>query len=608
MASADKLTELLRLLAAKVPLGEAQKRAGISSRAYTSLLDDPKIRTRIEAAQRGVLAPSDSDAATEPSMPGAFPWDQFTNDPIGRLRAIDQTLVANGFHPMSEWWDEQFALFYASGKLQFTARDGRRGGKSSDASRVAVSDGIGTPRTLPPGEAGTWPIISHTMPEAHDRLDTIEAILKALGFRSVDKPPEEFGTYQRTTELGRKLIRSLDVNRNVIEWVVFPASINGVSGFTAIGATCDEAAKWRDDKTGANPASTVLASLRPCFATQPAAHLYLISSAFSTIDTHHDAIEEGDTDIQFLARLGERAAADDREQRARGVAMFEAKEREQAARGQLADAAITRARADALRASIDTISPLSPNVPTWASNPSLTIERTLLLEADFATWLREFASVPTGSGAAFFFDHATIDRCNVAPLVVVKRTPKRVGIGIDPGLESNAFGATAWGIDDDGAWLLDALELLPAPGAPLDDEASFTTCAEFALRNGGKSWATDGHYIATARRVGAKHGLSLVRAPNDNGPVFVDFRREAGRGRVCIADHALSTRIVRQLKGVQSSPLAGGKLRISMPREAGGTHGDIASAAVRGWWALTHGGAKAPVWLPTARRPGRRVA
>lgn len=596
----------MSLVAAGIEPRAARHRAGVDDRLFSSWLEDPKIRKRIEAASRGVAPPSETNAgATEER---GFPWQRFTADPMGRLRAIDAVLAQSGFHPMSAWWDETFALFYASGKLQFTGRIGRRGGKSSDVSRVAVSEGIGTPRTLPPGEAGTWPIISHTMPEANDRLDTIEAILKALAFRAVDSPPEEFGTYQRTTELGRKLIRSLDISRNVIEWVVFPASINGVSGFTAIGASCDEAAKWRDDKTGANPASVVLASLRPCFATQPDAHLYLISSAFSTIDAHHDAIEEGDTDIQFLARLGERGAIIDRAERERGVAAFEAREREQVAAGLLADAAITRARADALRASIVTVQADSPNVPTWATHPALTIDRTLLLEKDFPTWLREYASVPTGSGAAFFFDHATLDRCNVGPSICVVRTPRRVGVGIDPGLESNAFGATAWGLDDDGAWLLDALELLPAPGAPLDDEASFETCAEFALRNGARAWATDGHYIATARRVGAKRGLALIRAPNDNGPVFVDFRREAGRGRVSIHGHALSTRIARQLKGVQSQPLAGNRLRILLPHEAGGTHGDIASAAVRGWWALTHAAQSAPLWLPKAVRSGRRVS
>jgi hypothetical protein len=605
----DRLETVLRHLASGASPADARKAAKVNDKLWASWLEDPTTRKRIEAAQRGVAPPEIVDGdEVGAGANGSFPWEQFVNDPIGRLRAIDRVLASSGFHAMSEWWDWTFECFYASGKFQLTARVGRRGGKSSDVSRVAVSEGVGTMRNLPPGESGVWPIISHTMPEAHDRLDTIEAILKALAFRQVDKKPEDFGTYQRTTELGRKLIRTLDIARNTIEWTVFPASINGVSGFTAIGAMCDEGAKWKDDKTGANPASIVLGSLRPCFATQSAAHLFFISSAFSTIDAHHDAIEEGDTDMQFLARLGERGAANDSEQRARAVAAFEARSCEAAANDNAADAKMYRDRADALRASIGTVSASSPNVPTWATHPALTIERTLFLEADFPTWLREYASVPTGSGLAYFFDHPTIDRCNALPLVIVKRTPNRVGIGIDPGLEVNAFSAAAWGLDDDGAWLLDALELLPAPGAPLDDEESFSLCAEFALRNGGKHWMTDTHYQATARRIGAKNKISMSLAPNDNGMVFLEFRREAGRGRIRIDGHALSTRIARQLKGVQSQPMAGGRIKIVLPREAGGTHGDVASAAVRGWWSLQRPGQVEPLWLPTARRSGRRVA
>lgn len=585
---ADKLDEYLSLLSRHVEPRDARKQLRITDKALDAWLQDPKIRTRIEAAQRGVAPPevSDVDRLSDVGS-GGFPWERYTHDPIGRLRAIEIVLSSSGFHPMSPFWDEQFELFYKSKKLQFTGRIGRRGGKSSDVCRAAVSEVVGTERALPPGESGTCPIISHTMPEANDRLDTIEAIIKALAFRQVEKIPEEFGTYQRTTELGRKLIRTLDVKRNVVEWVVFPASINGVSGFTAICALCDEASKWRDDKTGANPASVVLASLRPCFATQPDAHLYLISSAFSTIDAHHDAIEEGDTDIQYLVRLGERGACSDIEQRMRAVHAFETQAQLLEQQGKQINASIATRRAKSLRDSVANIDPLSPNISTWVANPSLTIERTLLLEADFATWLREYASIPTGSGSTYFFDHQTIDRCNV--MIVVKRVPKKRGVGIDPGLVTNSFAACAWGLDEDGAWLLDALEIMPSPGSPLDDEESFTECAEFARRNESKIWATDGHYIATARRIGAKYKIATILAPNDNGKTFTDFRREAGRGRISIAGHALSIRVARQLKMTMSQAMAGARTKIVLAHEAGGAHGDVASAAIRGWWLVSSG-------------------
>ena len=57
-----------------------------------------------------------------------------------------------------------------------------------------------------------------------------------------------------------------------IAFKVYTASIAWVSGFTCIRAIADEAAKWRDADTGANPAREVLASLRPTMATPLQAH------------------------------------------------------------------------------------------------------------------------------------------------------------------------------------------------------------------------------------------------------------------------------------------------------------------------------------------------
>jgi hypothetical protein len=56
---ADKIEELCRLLAQHVPIGDARKRAGITDKQYEKLLEDSKARTRIEAAQRGVMQPSE---------------------------------------------------------------------------------------------------------------------------------------------------------------------------------------------------------------------------------------------------------------------------------------------------------------------------------------------------------------------------------------------------------------------------------------------------------------------------------------------------------------------------------------------------------------------
>jgi hypothetical protein len=589
MAYADKLDELCRLLADHVPLTEARKRAGVSDKAYANWLEDKTIRTRIEAATRGALAPEANDGdERSPDDCSAFGVG-----PMARLLWLDAKLVERMFPPISAWWREALTQFYASGKRWFVARVGRRGGKSSTLCRVAVAEAIWTERELPPGTIGVFSVISVDMAEATDRIDTIEAILVAMGYRKVEGEPTNRTEFVRSTKNSRPRIALQDAQGHAIEFRVYPATISGVSGHTSIGSLCDEAAKWRDEKTAANPADQVLKSIMPAMATQRAAHLFLISSAFSTIDRHHDAINDGDDERQFVARLYADGCERDRAQRLEAARLL----RQQASATFSAhDRAAKLKAAEQLEDSAGKLDATSTNVPTWIANPTRTIEETRTDEPDLDTWFREYASIPTGGGATYFFDHQTIDRCNV--VIHVVRTPKKIGVGIDPGLESNSFACVVWGLDDDGAWLLDALELVPSPGAPLDDEASFTECAELVKRYDGKSWATDGHYIATARRVGAKFKLATIRAPNDNGIVFLDYRRELGKGKISTAGHGLSVRIARQIKGVMSEPMAKAKTRIIMPKD-GSVHGDLASAAVRGWWALTHQNAK-PLWLPNS--------
>lgn len=593
MIVADKLDELCRLLSQHVPIGDARKRAGVTDKQYEKLLEDPKARLRIEAAQRGAAAPEANDGDDlAPDDCSAY-----GTGPMARLLWLDAKLIARGFPPLSPWWTKALTQFYASMKRWFVARVGRRGGKSSSLCRVAVAEAIWTERDLPPGTIGVFSIISVDMAEATDRIDTIEKILEALGYRKVEGEPKDRTEFVRSVKHSRPRIALQDAQGHPIEFRVYPATISGVSGHTSIGSLCDEAAKWRDEKTAANPADQVLKSLMPTMTTQRAAHLFLVSSAFSTIDRHHDAISEGDTERQFVARLYADACERDRAQRREAARLL----RQQASTTFSAhDRAAKIKAAEQLEESADKLGATSSNVPTWIANPTRTIEETREDEPDLEAWFREYASIPTGGGATYFFDHQTIDRCNI--VVQVARAPKKIGVGLDPGLETNSFAACIWGLDDDGAWLLDALELIPSPGHPLDDEESFTECAELAKRYYAKAWATDGHYIATARRVGGKAQLSTIRAPNDNGKVFLDFRRELGKGKISIAGHGLSLRIARQIKGVLSQPMAKAQTKIIMLKD-GSVHGDLASAAVRGWWALTHQSAL-PLWLPNSSQAG----
>ena len=204
-------------------------------------------------------------------------------DLFAKLMELDAKLVAKGFPPMSDWWQERLKAFYQSGKRRLVLRVGRRGGKSSTLSRLAVVEVLYGTHKVPPGDVGYFAIISTTKEEAGARLVTIRAILDAIG---VGYSPVDAGLVIHGRNLGFK---------------VYAATIAGVSGFTAVGFLADELAKWRDRETGANPATEVLRSLGPTMATQPSAKAILSSSPFSTIDAHAEAYDRGDTDGQMVA-------------------------------------------------------------------------------------------------------------------------------------------------------------------------------------------------------------------------------------------------------------------------------------------------------------------
>lgn len=204
---------------------------------------------------------------------------------------IEARLIAKHFPATSPWWRETIERWYrrrdvAGGVRQLVARVGRRGGKSSTLSRLAVAEALFGHHDVPPGDIGYVAVISTDRKEAAGRLRTIKAILDAI---NVEHEPVE-DTPQAIQIAGTR-----------IGFRVFTASISGVSGFTAIFVICDEVAKWKDADTGANPASEVLTSVRPTMATMPCASLVLSSSPFGRLDAHFDAFEEGPNETQETA-------------------------------------------------------------------------------------------------------------------------------------------------------------------------------------------------------------------------------------------------------------------------------------------------------------------
>ncbi len=218
-------------------------------------------------------------------LPPSAPFDRaaYAAEMNARYDALDEALVEAGFPATSVWWREQVRRYFDTNCRQAVFRVGRRGGKSSTLCRIAVIEGLYGAHAVPPGDLGVVAFISVSRDESSQRLRTIKAILDALGVKY------------------RPIDGGIELETRAVAFKVYTASVAGVSGFTAICVICDEVSKWKDADTGANPATEVLASVRPTVATQLRAKIILSSSAMGRDDAHARAFDEGDSDFQFVA-------------------------------------------------------------------------------------------------------------------------------------------------------------------------------------------------------------------------------------------------------------------------------------------------------------------
>jgi hypothetical protein len=244
--------------------------------------------------------------------------------PFGYLQMVNARCEAAKLHPMDPWWVGHFRKFYASGKMIDIGRVGLRGGKSTNVCRALVSDVLYTRRHLEPSQIGVCPIMSAGTKEASDRIDTIMSVLRACGLQDVTggRAAAEPGQFRKIKgENGAEVIELYDSQGHPVEFRIYPASKHGAVGFTAIAGFCDEVDLWRDKATGANPASEILDLLLFRFTTQPDAHLYIFSATYGTVTSAHMKwVAEGDTPLQYIARLGSKGAQKDYESRLRLVA------------------------------------------------------------------------------------------------------------------------------------------------------------------------------------------------------------------------------------------------------------------------------------------------
>jgi hypothetical protein len=204
---------------------------------------------------------------------------------LTRLWQLEDLLVANGFPAMPDWWRKEITRFYRSGKRRWVVRKGRRVFASTCiAPRLASAEMLyGQHPHLPGTPPHTYAFLSVKRDEASKRLRGVRAILDVLG--------EPYDERAETIELR---------NRPAV-FAVVSANFRTSVGETVAYAWGDEVSRWRDDATGANPASEVIGSLSPALATLPDAKLFLVSSPLSVDDYHARSFDLGETEAQCVS-------------------------------------------------------------------------------------------------------------------------------------------------------------------------------------------------------------------------------------------------------------------------------------------------------------------
>ncbi len=287
---------------------------------------------------------------------------RFAAGPFGYFLWVDaQCAMAERPLPSaSPWWRWSIGEFYASGKNWGIYLVGRGGGKSTTLEKVAATDSYFTPRHAPPGQVWTWPFVSVGPDDANRRVDGIAAVYRALGLVVIGEEDPEGGKHKDGIKISRAprgSLQLLDALGNPIKLASIAGTIGNLSGPSTIGLTIDEAAKLHDRSTNANPLAEIITSGSQTSRGRPNWRAIVSSSAWERSGTHFQLVEQGDNEVNFVARIGPHFIDD-------ALRGFEAVAAWEQMRGDLNAAKLIREHARSLTAA-------SPMVPTWVANPTL---------------------------------------------------------------------------------------------------------------------------------------------------------------------------------------------------------------------------------------------
>lgn len=362
------------------------------------------------------VAEAEREVALAEEDPLAFVAAQaarFAPGDFGYVLLVDAKCVAVGMPPMSAWWRYSVGEFYATGKPWGIFLVGRGGGKSSTLERVAAAVARYGNRKVPDGQTWTWPFISVGPDDANRRITGVAAVFRADGLSIVGEMDEAAGRKVKAGE-GVKIARAprgsldfQDVRGNSIQLGSIAGTVGNVSGPSTVGLTIDEAAKLIDAR-GANPLTEIVTSAAQTSRGRVGWRAIMSSSAFDRAGIHYQMVQAGDTDTNFVARIGAEFI-DATLVGFESVAIWEQR------RGDVAAAKTIREYAASLTAA-------SHHVPTWTAYPGFGSADGLPWEgAALATrmlvevlpeealygvprinfWLRECGSLPMDRGGGF---------------------------------------------------------------------------------------------------------------------------------------------------------------------------------------------------------------
>lgn len=237
--------------------------------------------------------------------------------PEERWAALVESRLPPGEPGFTPFWWRTMREFWRSGKTALlVGKANRAGGTTHIARMCAAPESVFRERTPVADSELVWANASATVPLANGSLRLFASTLRTLGYREVARRSKDelkridagsmFVSDGSNAAPGR--VEFLDLAGNRIEFRSQTASKAGMSGFTGIGLTADEAELWKGE---AEKPSDVLGLGMSRLKGQSGAKAYLISRFFSEEGVLAKIAARGDTESLMVARLGAEGARDD---------------------------------------------------------------------------------------------------------------------------------------------------------------------------------------------------------------------------------------------------------------------------------------------------------